>query len=80
MVLVYTPLHLACRSENPHILLKATSEIIRELILNGAETQSRDREGRLPVELILDEECQSRAIYEEAVVEMDNRALKPVLK
>jgi hypothetical protein len=32
------------------------------------------------VELILDEERRSRAIYEEAVEEMDNRALRPVLK
>jgi hypothetical protein len=55
-------------------------EIIRVIILAGADTQVRDSEGRLPAELLRAEDRQSRAIYEEAVEEMDSRALRPVLK
>jgi hypothetical protein len=50
------------------------------LILNGADTQARDSQGRLPVELLGAEDRQTRAIYEEAVEEMDSQALRPVLK
>jgi hypothetical protein len=55
-------------------------EIIRELILAGGDTQARDSEGRRPVELLEAERHRGRAIYEEAVVEMESRALRPVLK
>jgi ankyrin repeat protein len=78
----WTPLHAVCiaiayRNRTDEALL----EIIRVLILNGADTQARDSEGRLPVEILPDDEdSQSRAIYEEAVVEVDSRALRPVLK
>jgi hypothetical protein len=55
-------------------------EIIREVILAGADTQAQDSEGRRPVELLEAENQRGRAIYEEAVVEMESRALRPVLK
>jgi hypothetical protein len=53
---------------------------MRVLILAGADTQARDNRGRLPVELLGAKDRRSRAIYKEAVEEMDSRALKPVLK
>jgi hypothetical protein len=53
---------------------------MRVLILAGAHTQARDSQGNLPVELLRSDDEESRAIYEEAVVEMDSRALRPVLK
>jgi hypothetical protein len=55
-------------------------EIVRMLILAGTDTQVRDSQGRLPVEILRAEDRQSRAIYEEAVEERDSQALKPVLK
>jgi hypothetical protein len=59
---------------------EALLDILRVLILNGADTQARDSQGRLPVELLRAEDRQSRAIYEEAVEEMKYGDLKPVLK
>jgi ankyrin repeat protein len=79
----WTPLHQACRLVNIPTTTKghaASLEIIRTLILNGADTQARDNQGRLPVEFLRAEGHQRRALYEEAVAEMDSRALRPVLK
>jgi hypothetical protein len=59
---------------------EASRETIRELILAGADTQARDSQGRLPVDMLHDEDPRSRAIYEEAVVEEESQALRPVLK
>jgi ankyrin repeat protein len=75
----HTSLHWACDSTND-ILKKVSPEIIRVLILAGADTQVRDSQGHLPVELLESNDEESRAIYEEAVVEVDSQALKPVLK
>jgi hypothetical protein len=75
-----TPLHQACRAVNINRIREAPLEIIRMLILNGADTQTRDSRGRLPVEILQSEDRQSIEIYEEAVEEMDSGALKPVLK
>jgi hypothetical protein len=61
-------------------LRKASPEVIRVLILNGADTQARNSEGRLPVELLQAKDSRNRVIYEEAVEEMDSQALRPVLK
>jgi hypothetical protein len=55
-------------------------EIIHVLILAGADTQARDNQGRLPVEILPAEDRQNRAMHEEAVEEMDPLTLKPVLK
>jgi hypothetical protein len=55
-------------------------EIMRALIFAGADTQARDSEGRLPVEMISSENRQSREMYEEVVEEMDRLTLRPVLK
>jgi hypothetical protein len=55
-------------------------EIMRMLILAGADTQVRDRRGHLPVESLRAADRRSRAIYEEAVKEMKYGDLKPVLK
>jgi ankyrin repeat protein len=77
----YTPLHRACNEVNtPPGIREEALEIVRMLILAGADTQVRDSEGRLPVEVLRAEDRQSRAIYEEAVVEEESQALKPVLK
>jgi hypothetical protein len=67
-------------SVNTNTTLEESREIIRMLILAGADTQARDSQGRLPVEILPAEDKDSRAIYEEAVVEEESRALKPVLK
>jgi ankyrin repeat protein len=82
----WTPLHQACSPLDTQYNVKTTRsqeaalEIIGVLILAGADTQARDRLGRLPVELLRAEDRQRRVIYEEAVAEMDSRALRPVLK
>jgi hypothetical protein len=79
-----TPFHRACTSVNVsrRYGYGVSPEVIRWLILAGADTQARDTKGRLPVELLLvkSDDEESRAIYEEALVEMDSQALKPVLK
>jgi ankyrin repeat protein len=74
-----TPLHAACRVTVTDGQ-RASPEIIPELILNGADTQARDSEGCLPVEYLRAEDRRSRAMYEEAVEEMEYAALRPVLK
>jgi ankyrin repeat protein len=77
-----TALHTACHTctlRLPRWKREEALEIMRVLILNGADTQARDSQGRLPVEY-LGIDRQSRAIYEEAVEEMKYRDLKPVLK
>jgi hypothetical protein len=78
----WTPLHCACSLVDPTTRPghEASPEIIRVIILAGADTQARDSQGRLPVEFLRAEDRQSRVIYEEAVEEMDSRALRPVLK
>jgi ankyrin repeat protein len=76
----WTPLHEACSSVDTHGIREASLEIIRVLILAGADTQARDIEGRLPVEFLPAGDRQSRVMYEEAVVELDSQALRPVLK
>jgi ankyrin repeat protein len=79
----HTPLHDTCSLVYEHGIREAWLKIIRMLILAGADTQVRDSEGRLPVEILWDEDIDSRvsrAVYEEAVEEMDSRALRPVLK
>jgi hypothetical protein len=48
------------------------------LILAGADTRARDGEGRLPIDMIEDDE--GREIFEGAEVELESQALKPVLK
>jgi ankyrin repeat protein len=68
----WTPLHVACQSVN--------HEIIRVLILNGADTQARDIQGYLPVEYLGAEDRESRAMYEEAMEEVEYGDLRPVLK
>jgi ankyrin repeat protein len=73
-----TSLHAACGMVKK--TLESSREIIRELILAGADTQARNIKGRLPVEVLRAADNQSRAMYEEAVEEMDSQALKPVLK
>jgi ankyrin repeat protein len=75
-----TPLHVACTSVSTNMMREGSLEVIRVLILAGADTQVRDAEGCLPVELLWAEDRRSRAMYEEAVMEMDSRALRPVLK
>jgi hypothetical protein len=75
-----TPLHKACISVIRHRIRDASLETIAVLILAGADTQVRDSKGRLPVEVLGSDDEESRAIYEEAVVEVDSQALKPVLK
>jgi ankyrin repeat protein len=75
-----TPLHLACVTVSVTTIHEASLEIIRVLILAGADTQARDSEGRLPLEVLRAEDSQSRAVFEEAVEELDSRALRPVLK
>jgi hypothetical protein len=59
---------------------EASPEIIRALILAGADTQARDSEGRLPVQLLGAKDRWNRAIYEEAVKDMESGALTPVMK
>jgi hypothetical protein len=59
---------------------QATIEIIRVLILAGADTQARDSEGRMPVELLRAEDDQGRAIFEEVLIEKEYGDLKPGLK
>jgi hypothetical protein len=51
-------------------------EIIRVLILAGVDDRVRDNKGRLPVDSLLTRDSQRRAIYEEAVEEVDSRGLK----
>jgi ankyrin repeat protein len=75
-----TPLHSACRLTHTNGIDDLSLEIIREVILAGGDTQARNSEGRRPVELLQAENQRGRAIYEEAVVEMESRALRPVLK
>jgi hypothetical protein len=79
-----TPLHRACGSHNFSMRhdddISGEPEILRVLILAGADTQARDNAGKLPVEHLPDDDDESRAMYEEAVKEVDSRALKPVLK
>jgi ankyrin repeat protein len=75
-----TPLHIACNQINFTTTLEAQLEIIRMLILAGADTQARDRKGCLPVDMLPAGDNQSREMYEEAVVEEESQALKPVLK
>jgi hypothetical protein len=48
------------------------------LIFTGADTRARDSEGRLPIDMIKDDDC--RALYKEAEAQVDSQALKPVLK
>jgi hypothetical protein len=48
------------------------------LILAGAETQARDGEGRLPIDMIDDD--RHRAIFKEAEAQVESQALRPVLK
>jgi hypothetical protein len=64
------------------VRLRARGDLVssKALILAGADTQVRDSEGRLPVDLLQDEDRRRRAIYEEAVEEVDRQVLKPVLK
>jgi ankyrin repeat protein len=77
----WTPLHEACNQVNTYRRREVSLEIMRVLILAGADTQVRDSEGRLPVDMLRAEDPRSRAIYEEAVVEEEeNQALRPVLK
>jgi ankyrin repeat protein len=75
-----TPLHLLYSSMNTRTRDQAYLDSICALILAGADTQARDSRGRLPVDLLRAENHQSRAIYEEAMAEMEYRDLKPVLK
>jgi hypothetical protein len=76
-----TPLHAVCSVVvYRNRIYEALLEIIRVLILNGADTQARDSQSRLPVEILQAEDHQSRTIYEEAVEEMKYGDLKPVLK
>jgi ankyrin repeat protein len=77
-----TPLHDLCSAVNIRTTFEheVSPEMIRVLILAGADTQVRDSQGHLPMEILQAEDSQSRAIYEEAMVEMDSGALKPVLK
>jgi ankyrin repeat protein len=76
----WSALHEACSSVDTHGIRDASRDIIRLLILAGADTQARDSEDRLPVEILQAEDRQSRAIYDEAVVERESGDLKPVLK
>jgi serine/threonine-protein phosphatase 6 regulatory ankyrin repeat subunit B len=77
----WTPLHWACSWGGKTYLHDTLSlETIRCLILNGADTQARNSEGHLPVELLHDEDSQIRVVYEEAMVEMTYGDLKPALK
>jgi ankyrin repeat protein len=76
----WTPLHVACGAVERKEKRKTLLEIIRELILAGADTQARDSKGRLPVKLLRANDRRSRAILREAVEEMESGALKPVLK
>jgi hypothetical protein len=73
-------LHTACSLVNTDGIQEASREIVRMLILAGADTQARDSQGRLPIEILPAEDRQSREMYEKAVVEIDSRALRPVLK
>jgi hypothetical protein len=75
-----TPLHLLCRSTNTRTTDQAFLDSIRALILAGTDTQARDSEGRLPMEYLRAEDHRGRAIYEEAVAEMEYGDLMPVLK
>jgi ankyrin repeat protein len=75
-----TPLHSACRLTHTNGIDDLSLEIIRALILAGGDTQAQDSEGHRPVELLEAANQRGRAIYEEAVVEMESRALRPVLK
>jgi hypothetical protein len=59
---------------------QAYLDSIHALILAGTDTQARDSEGHLPVELLRAGDHQSRAAFEEAVAEMEYGHLKPVLK
>jgi predicted Fe-Mo cluster-binding NifX family protein len=76
----WTPLHVCSVVAYTTRIDEALLDILRVLILNGADTQARDSQGRLPVELLRAEDRQSIEIYEEAVEEVDSRALRPVLK
>jgi ankyrin repeat protein len=76
-----TPLHRTCSVITyRNSILEALLDIIRVLILAGADTQARDSQDRLPVEHLGAEDRLIIAIYEYAVEEMDSRALRPVLK
>jgi ankyrin repeat protein len=75
-----TPLHTACSSILKFRYRDELHEIIRVLILAGIDTQARDSQGRLPVELLESDDEESIAIYQESVVEVDRQVLRPVLK
>jgi hypothetical protein len=63
-VIWFTSLHSACRKA---FRQDSDSDIFRNLILAGADTQLRDKEGRLAIELLTDAE--ERLLFEEAVEE-----------
>jgi ankyrin repeat protein len=75
-----TPLHGACSAVNTERIQEASLEIMCVLILAGADVQARDSEGRLPMDMLPAWDDHSREVYEEAVMEIESRALKPVLK
>jgi ankyrin repeat protein len=69
----YSPLHYACD--------RGYLNIMQELILAGADTQSRDPLGRLPFELLTSDDDEYRTTFEEAVKEQESRADSiPILK
>jgi ankyrin repeat protein len=81
-----TPLHRVCRwwlyrEGKDAASLELIRVLIRVLILAGADTQARDSEGRLPVEILrVQDKEKIRAIIEEAVEEVNSQAQMPVLK
>jgi ankyrin repeat protein len=75
-----TPLHRTCSTVNNFKIRGASLEIMRELILAGADTQARDSKGRQPMEILPAWDREGRKMYEEAMDEMDRLTLRPVLK
>jgi hypothetical protein len=73
-----TPLHMACKVDDHQ-----TSEwrdSYRALILAGADTQLQNEDGRLPIDVLRNANAEGRLLFEEAVIEAEAQALKPVLK
>jgi ankyrin repeat protein len=73
-----TPLHMACQ-EREEEDYRGRRQVIRHLILAGADTQLRDEEGCLAIDNAEGTRSLEEAV-KEAMIEAEAQALKPVLK